>query len=60
MGCVGQWTAKSLTVKFGGIKEKSATLAITAEMSASTSAQVRVRPGSKYSQSLMDSNSAAL
>ena len=57
---VGQRAAKLLDIKVGGLKKKSATLAITAEVCASKSARIRIRPGSNHSQSLMASNFAAL
>ena len=49
IGFVGQRAAKLLVIKVGGLKKKSATLAITAKVCASTN----------HSQSLMDGNFAA-
>ena len=59
-GSVGQRTTKLLAVKVGGLKKKSAASAITAEVCASTSAQVRVQPGLNHSQSLTDGNFVTL
>ena len=57
MGSVGQRASKLLAVKVGGLKKKSA---IWPRPLSNQSAQVRLRPGSNLSQSLTDSNFAAL
>ena len=57
MESVGQWASKLLAVKFGGLKKKSA---IWPRPLSNQSAQVRLRPGSNLSQSVTDSNFAAL
>ena len=57
MGSVGQRASKLLAVKVGGLKKKSA---IWPRPLSNQSAQVRKRPGSNLSQSLTDSNFAAL
>ena len=60
MGSVGQRAAKLVAVKVGDLKKKSATLAITAKVYASASAQVRGGPSLNHSKSLMNGNFAAL
>ena len=57
MGSVGQRASKLLAVKVGGLKKKSA---IWPRPLSNQSARVRLRPGSNLSQSLKDSNFAAL
>ena len=57
MGSVGQRASKLLAVKVGGLKKKSA---IWPRPLLNQSARVRLRPGSNLSQSLTDSNFAAL
>ena len=57
MGSVGQRASKLLAVKFGGLKKKSA---IWPRPLSNQSAGFRQRPGSNLSQSLTDSNFAAL
>ena len=57
MGSVGQRASKLLAVKVGGLKKKSA---IWPWPLSNQSARVRLRPGSNLSQSLTDSNFAAL
>ena len=57
MGFVGQRASKLLAVKVGGLKKKSAA---QPQPHSNQSAQVRLRPGSNHSQSLTDSNFAAL
>ena len=57
MESVGQRAAKLLSVKFGGLKKKSA---IRPRPHSNRSARIRERPGLNHSQALMACNFAAL
>ena len=60
VGFVGQRASKLLAVKDGALKNKSATLAIIADMSASMSGQGSSLPGFESFSNLTDRNFVAL